>query len=281
MKLSPFTPLNFAGSNASDGLHSRYTQVFAPTDQIMIQVVADAEETAPTATLYDACTDEALGTIEWNEWEINDDTIVFFHVYCGLSDGFYYLTIADKTSEVFRVTSDEGILSRTTLLQYANKDNKQRDDVVFVIDGVRYFFDFRVPGGFKDSGWEFGVENEQFTTQYQDVVELYASDYITKTFTMGNSIGVPVWFGALLNRLLTCQFVYINAERYVREGGGVPNIETLIEGLDSFVFTQQLRKTVRIDADYEDENQVAIRRVDDTLNRIDSTENSNVIILEI
>lgn len=279
MKLSPFTPLNFAGSNASDGLHSRYTQVFAPTDQIMIQVVADAEDTAPTGTLYDACTDEVVDTITWNEWEINEDTVIYFHVFCGLSDGFYKLTIEDKTSDVFRVTSDEGILSKTTLLQYANKDNKQRDDVAFVIDGVRYFFDFRVPGGFKDSGWEFGVDNEQFTTQYQDVVELYASDYITKTFTMGNSIGVPVWFGALLNRLLTCQFVYINAERYVRDGGGVPSMESLIEGLDSFVFTQQLRKTVRIDADFDDENQVAIRRVDVDYNRID--DDTNIRILEI
>lgn len=279
MKLSPFTPLNFAGSNASDGLHSRYTQVFAPTDQIMIQVVADAEDTAPTGTLYDACTDEVVDTITWNEWEINEDTVIYFHVFCGLSDGFYKLTIEDKTSDVFRVTSDEGILSKTTLLQYANKDNKQRDDVAFVIDGVRYFFDFRVPGGFKDSGWEFGVENEQFTTQYQDVVELYASDYITKTFTMGNSIGVPVWFGALLNRLLTCQFVYINAERYVRDGSSVPSMESLIDGLDSFVFTQQLRKTVRIDADFDDENQVAIRRVDDDYNRID--EDTNIRILEI
>ena len=279
MKLSPFTPLNFAESNASDGLHSRYTQVFAPTDQIMIQVVADAEDTAPTGTLYDACTDEVVDTITWNEWEINEDTVIYFHVFCGLSDGFYKLTIEDKTSDVFRVTSDEGILSKTTLLQYANKDNKQRDDVAFVIDGVRYFFDFRVPGGFKDSGWEFGVDNEQFTTQYQDVVELYASDYITKTFTMGNSIGVPVWFGALLNRLLTCQFVYINAERYVRDGSSVPSMESLIEGLDSFVFTQQLRKTVRIDADFDDENQVAIRRVDEDYNRID--DDTNIRILEI
>lgn len=281
MKLSPFTPIYFPEANVSDGLKSRYVQTWAPTDQIMIQVVASTSESAPTATLYNACTDEAVGVITWNVWAMNTDKKIFFHVYQGLTEGYYYLTIADKTSEVFRVTSDEGILSKTTLLQYANKDNKQRDDVAFVIDGVRYFFDFRVPGGFKDSGWEFGVENEQFTTQYQDVVELYASDYITKTFTMGNSIGVPVWFGALLNRLLTCQFVYVNAERYVREGGSVPSMESLIEGLDSFVFTQQLRKTVRIDADYEDENQVAIRRVDDTLNRIDSTENSNVIILEI
>lgn len=281
MKLSPFTPLYFAESNVSDGLSSRYTQVWAPTDQIMIQVIAETSESAPTATLYDASTDEALGTITWNVWAINTDKKMFFHVYCGLSDGFYYLTIADKTSEVFRVTSDEGILAKTTLLQYSNKDNKQRDDVLFVIDNVHYFFDFRVPGGFKDSGWQFGVDNEQFTTQYQDVVELYANDYITKTFTMGNSIGVPVWFGAMLNRLLTCQFVYVNAERYVRESSNAPSMETLIDGLDSFVFSQELRKTVRIDADYEDDNQVAIRRVNNTNNRISDSVNENIIILEI
>ena len=281
MRLSPFTPLYFAEGNASDGLSSRYTQVWAPTDQIMIQVIAETSESAPTATLYDACTNTAIGTITWNVWNINTDKKMFFHVYSGLSDGYYKLTIADKTSEVFRVTSDESILAKTTLLQYSNKDNKQRDDVLFIIDSVHYFFDFRVPGGFKDNGWQFGVDNEQFTTQYQDVVELYAYDYVTKTFTMGNSIGVPVWFGEMLNRLLTCQFVYVNAVRYVRESSNTPNMETLIDGLDSFVFSQELRRTVRIDADYEDENQVAIRRVDNTYDRIDDAETENVIILEL
>ena len=281
MRLSPFTPLYFAEGNASDGLSSRYTQVWAPTDQIMIQVIAETSESAPTATLYNACTNTAVDTITWNVWTINTDKKMFFHVFCGLSDGYYKLTIEDKTSEVFRVTSDEGILAKTTLLQYSNKDNKQRDDVLFIIDGVHYFFDFRVPGGFKDSGWDFGVDNEQFTTQYQDVVELYAYDYVTKTFTMGNSIGVPVWFGEMLNRLLTCQFVYVNAVRYVRESGNTPSMETLIDGLDSFIFTQTLRRTVRIDADYEDDNQLAIRRVDNDYNRVIDDEDSNIRTLEI
>ena len=231
MKLSPFTPLYFAEPNLSDGLASRYTQVFAPTDHIMIQIIAGGSETAPTATLYDACTNEALGTIEWNVWTMNTNKKIFFHVYCGLTDGFYKLTIADKTSEVFRVTSDTGVLSKTTLIQYRFKDNTERLDMVSVIDLMPYFFDFRVPGGFKDSGWEFGVENEQFTTQYQDLVELYAREYISKTFTMGNSIGVPVWYGEMLNRLLTCSYVYFNGDRYVRDSSSTPSLETLIEGL--------------------------------------------------
>ena len=281
MKLSPFTPIYFPEANVSDGLKSRYVQTWAPTDQIMIQVVASTSESAPTATLYNACTDEAVGVITWNVWAMNTDKKIFFHVYQGLTEGYYYLTIADKTSEVFRVTSDTGLLERTTLIQYRNKDNKQRDDVAFVIDSVPYFFDIRVPGGFKDSGWAFGVDNEQFSTQYQDLVELYSSFYTDKTFTMGNSIGVPVWFGEMLNRLLTCHFVYIGGVRYARSESSVPEMEQLVEGLDSFVFTQQLRKIERIDADYESLNQVAMRRVDETTNRIDGTENANVIILEI
>lgn len=279
MKLSPFTPLYFAEPNLSDGLASRYTQVFAPTDHIMIQIIAGGSETAPTATLYDACTNEALGTIEWNVWTMNTNKKIFFHVYCGLTDGFYKLTIADKTSEVFRVTSDTGVLSKTTLIQYRFKDNTERLDMVSVIDLMPYFFDFRVPGGFKDSGWEFGVENEQFTTQYQDLVELYAREYISKTFTMGNSIGVPVWYGEMLNRLLTCSYVYFNGDRYVRDNSSTPSLETLIEGLDSFVFTQQLRKAQLLDPKIEELNQIAIRRVDDDYDRITDTENKNILIL--
>ena len=279
MKLSPFTPLYFAEPNLSDGLASRYTQVFAPTDHIMIQIIAGGSETAPTATLYDACTNEALGTIEWNVWTMNTNKKIFFHVYCGLTDGFYKLTIADKTSEVFRVTSDTGVLSKTTLIQYRFKDNTERLDMVSVIDLMPYFFDFRVPGGFKYSGWEFGVENEQFTTQYQDLVELYAREYISKTFTMGNSIGVPVWYGEMLNRLLTCSYVYFNGDRYVRDSSSTPSLETLIEGLDSFVFTQQLRKAQLLDPKIEELNQIAIRRVDDDYDRITDTENKNILIL--
>lgn len=44
MKLSPFTPIYFPEANVSDGLKSRYVQTWAPTDQIMIQVVASTSE---------------------------------------------------------------------------------------------------------------------------------------------------------------------------------------------------------------------------------------------
>lgn len=261
MKISPFTPLHFSEANRSDGMPSRFIQLWAPTDQILVEVIASAGDTAPSASLNDAHTDSVIGSIEWNEWKMNAEKVVFFTVLTGLSVGHYRLTVGSLTSEEFRVTDDANLLSRTTLVQYRFKDNRQRDDVVSVIDFMPYFFDFRVPGGFKDSGWQFGVSNEQFTTQREDLVELFANDYTSKTFTMGNSIGVPVWYGEMLNRLLCCSYVYFNGDRYVRNETEVPNINVLVEGLDSFVFTQILRKAQVIDPTIEELNQISIRRV--------------------
>lgn len=279
MRLSPFVPVHFPDGNPADGLESRYVQVWAPTDHIMLQVIAAAGEAAPAATLNDARTGAAIGAVDWQRWQMNSAKTVYFHEYAGLSEGLYTLTIADKTSDAFRVTADKGALGRTTLIQYRFRDNRQRDDVVSVIDRMPVFFDFRVPGGFKDSGWQFGVSNEQFTTQHEDVVELYANDYTLKTFTLGNSIGVPVWYAELLNRLLTCTYVYFGGVRYTRNDTEVPSMNTLVEGLDSFVFTQVLRKAQLLDPEIEETNQIAIRRVDEDSDRLTGTEGQTILIV--
>lgn len=263
MKISPFTPLHFSEANRSDGMPSRFIQLWAPTDQILVEVIASAGDTAPSASLNDAHTGSVIGSIEWNEWKMNAEKVVFFTVLTGMSVGHYRLTVGSLTSEEFRVTDDANLLSRTTLVQYRFKDNRQREDVVSVIDHMVYFFDFRVPGGFKDNGWQFGVSNEQFTTQREDIVELFAHDYTMKTFTMGNAIGVPVWYAEMLNRLLTCSYVYFNGDRYARSDSEAPQIQTLVDGLDSFVFTQMLRKAQVIDPKIEAQNQAVIRRIDD------------------
>ena len=268
MKISPFTPLHFREANESDGLPSRYIQTWAPTDQIMIQVIAEVGDTAPLATLNDAHTGASLGAIEFMEWQMNTSKLLFFAVLSGMSLGHYTVTIDGKTSEEFRVTDDASLLERTTLIHYRYKDNKQRDDVVSLIDHVIYFFDFRVPGGFKDGGWQFGVSNEQFTTQREDVVELFANEYTMKTFTMGNALGVPVWFAEHLNRLLTCSYVYFNGDRYTRSDTETPQVQSLVDGLDSFVFTQLLRKAQVLDAKMESMNQTVLRRIADSDTRI-------------
>jgi hypothetical protein len=278
MKISPFTPLCFE-PYVSDGLPSRYVQLWAPTDHILVQVLADSEDGEPDAELVNAVTGDTIDTISWQSWQMNTDKVLYFCDLSGLSVGYYKLVIEETESDVFRVTDDTALLARTSLLQYRFKDNKQRDDVVSVIDGVPHFFDFRVPGGFKDSGWGFGVTNEQFATQHADLVELYARDYITKTFSLGGPEGVPVWYGALLNRLLTCSYIYIDGERYTRNESETPAMQTLVEGVDSFVFTQVLR---RVSGDMEEAanqgNHVMLRRVSGSNVRI--VDNSNLLIIE-
>ncbi len=282
--ISPFTPLRFDDGTKSDGNKSRYVQVFAPTDRIMLQVFTGvgAGESVPVGKIYDAHTDELIDTISFGHWLVNENTKqLYFAVITGQSVGHYYITINDIPCDEYRVTDDPLVLQNTTLIQYSFKDNKQRDDVIAILDNVHYFFDWRVPGGFKDSGWGFGVDNEQFTSQRQQLVELYAREYTTKTFTLGGSVGVPVWYGDLLNRLLTCNYVYFNGVRYVRNESEVPSLNTLLDGLDSFVFTQVLRQSALTDSSIEDANQLCIRRVDDDYNRIDTDTTENQMIIEI
>ena len=261
MKISPFTPLHFGEANESDGLASRYVQVFAPTDQILIEIIAEADDVEPDCALLDAHTGSRIGNVSWQMWQMNSEKKLFFATLRGLTVGHYKISTLGMTCDEFRVTDDATTLAKTTLIQYRFKDNKQREDVVSVIDYMPYFFDFRVPGGFKASGWQFGVSNEQFTTQREDVVELFANDYTMKTFTLGGALGVPVWCAEMFNRLLTCSYVYFNGDRYTRNDTETPQINVLVDGLDSFVFTQLLRKAQVLDATIETANQIAIRRV--------------------
>lgn len=262
MKISPFVPLHFPEANESDGLPSRYIQIFAPTDKIMLQIIAAVGDDAPVATMWEAHTGETVNTITWQSWQVNAEKLVFFAELEGFDPGHYKVSIGTKVSDEFIVTDDQSILDGTTLIQYRFKDNRQRDDVLSVISNQVYFFDWRVPGGFKDSGVQFGVTNEQFSTQHEDLVELYATDYVIKTFTLGNAMGVPVWYGELFNRLLTCSYVYFNGDRYTRNEAEVPTMNVLVEGLDSFVFTQSLRKHRDAEGATTNLNRIALRRIE-------------------
>ena len=160
--VSPFTPLFFSPSSDVSGCKSHYTQVFAPTDQILIEVIVRAESRAITGKIISVC-DNSEMDIEWNVWSMNDSDKLYYYVITGLEDGYYMVNVNDSNSEPFRITSDESVLKNTTLIQYSSKDNKDRQDVIFFVSEQQMFFDWRVHGGFKDSNWSFGVDNEQFT----------------------------------------------------------------------------------------------------------------------
>ena len=192
-KISPFTPLFFNPSDDLFGIRSKYIQKFAPTDQIFIEIIAFSEKDEPVGSVVNAITGTRISKT-WNSWKMNDSIVLYYCVVTGLANGYYEFELNGKSSELFEVTDDERKLSRTTLIQYSMRDNKQRTDCVFIIEGKQYLFDFRVPGGFKDSGWGFGVTNEQFVSTEEDVFDLYSSENTIKTFTLGNAEGCPVWY---------------------------------------------------------------------------------------
>mgnify|MGYP001060692441 FL=1 len=260
MIVSPFTPLFFINRKA-DGIDSEYIQTFATTDQILLQLIGGRNATV-VAQVISEPDGAVLYQIQFNRWDIND-TVTLRFTTISLSPGYYSVSIMGiGRSEVFRVTDDPLILDKTTLIQYSMKNNRQRQDAVFFIDGMQYFFDFRVPGGFKDSNWTFGVESEQFVTPYADISQLFGLESTQKRFTLGGSMGVPVWFGEMLNRILICSHVYFDGVKYSRKEANVPELTVQLEGVNSFVFNQTLQQSTNLDPVIEQRNQAIIRRVD-------------------
>lgn len=259
MILSPFTPLFFPRQH-SDGINSRYVQTFALGDQILVEILAE-KDTIVSARLYSEPEHKDIYDIEFSTWAINSSTDLHFAVLSP-SIGHYSVEIDGiGRSDLFRVTDDGHILSKTTLIQYSMNSNRHRTDAVFFIDGMQRFFDFRVPGGFKQSNWAFSVEGEQFVTDKSDIVQLYGLESTQQKFTLGNSEGCPVWFAELLNRLLCCTYVYFDGVRYARKDTAAPEITVLIDGINSFVFSQNLQRVNNIDPTLTLQHQALIRRV--------------------
>ena len=275
MIISPFTPLFFPDVKV-DGIDSRYIQTFATTDEILVEVIGLASEGTPTASIICEPSQDVLCSIQFSQWNINSNDRLFFATL-NLSPGLYSVQIGDKRSTIFRITDNAAVLEKTTLIQYSMANNRQRKDAIFFIDGMQRFFDFRVPGGFKDSNWSFGVESEQFTTAEADIVQLYGLESTQKKFTLGLSDGCPIWFGELLNRLLTCTYVYFDGQRYARKDAAVPEITSLLDGLNSFVFSIQVQKVANIDPTLTMQHQAILRRVIDENYRL-VTENINRLI---
>lgn len=274
MMLSPFTPLFFPSMRA-DGVESPYVQTFATTDKILIELIGDVIWSG-SATVEEVNTGWSF-TIQFNTWDITDAIRLRFATL-SLSPGYYTVSIDGiGRSAMFRVTDDPVVLDNTTLIQYSNRDNRRRQDVVSWINGMQYFFDFRVPGGFKDSNWTFAVESEQFVTDDNDIIQLYGRESTQKKFTLGTSEGCPIWFAELLNRLLTCDFVYFDGERYARKEASVPEISVLLEGVNSFVFSQNLQKVANIDPELTLAHQAILRRISDTEYRAAITNTNRLI----
>ena len=266
MIVSPFTPLFFSPSTDNTGVGSRYEQTFAVTDHILIELIGKSEEDVPKASIVNNITGREYDLV-FSKYQFNSEEVLYYHILTGLMPGYYTIVIGEKDSNMFKVTDNILELSETVLIQYSMRDDKRRNDGIWYIYGGQQFFDFRVPGGFKDNGWGFSVDSEQFVTQDNDIINLYARETTFKTFTMGTQIGCPIWFAELLNRLLCCDYVYFDGIRYSRKDTSVPEPAEQYEGSRSFVFKQILQRVVNLEPTLEAAHQLMIRRVDDVAYR--------------
>lgn len=249
IKISPFTPLFFSPSSDKFGAESRYIQLFAPTDNIFIEVITTTEY--KMNGLLKNHVDGTSREIEFQSFSLKDGSTVFHSTITGLAPGYYSISVGDQECNVFKVTDDEHELDKTTLIRYSMRSNKQRNDCIFWNGEEQFYFEFRAPGGFKDDDWSFAVNNEQFEISNGNIVELFAVESTQKKFTLGNAEGCPVWFAEHLNRILCCSNVYFNGVRFVRKGNSVPEMTQEIVSLKSYIFKVSLQGMVdKIDVDF-------------------------------
>lgn len=215
-----------------------FRQCFDLSDGILLQIFCNGGET-PSAYLNDKIK-SLSSSISFKTYSVNED-VVMFYTYMYPGEGIYTVTINEQESNEFEVCEN----SCGALIEYTHKDNNTPFDNIFWVGDTNLSFKFRVPGGFKPSGVSIEVDNEQFSNQYQEIVELYSIPYTTRVFSMGDVNGLPYYIAELMNRILCLSDVKINGESFVREGNSKPEKVETIGRKELFIWSITLRQKLR------------------------------------
>ena len=235
IKIGDICPLFFSPVKDKYAIDVDYIQRFHTTDKILLQIFADDGEVA-SASLNDLIKGTS-SNIQFQTYEVNASVMMYYVVFTSLPDSVYSITFEMKESEPFEVCSDSNILEETALIRYSHKDNNSAFDNIFWIGDTQQVFECRVEAGFKPAGYSAKIDNEQYRNQRQEIEELYAVPYDSYVLTIGNSCGVPYWFGRHLNRILCVSMFDVNGERYVRSENSVPEISQVMEDSQMFFVT--------------------------------------------
>jgi len=235
IKIGDICPLFFSPVKDKYAIDVDYIQRFHTTDKILLQIFADDGEVA-SASLNDLIKGTS-SNIQFQTYEVNASVMMYYVVFTSLPDSVYSITFERKESEPFEVCSDSNILEETAMIRYSHKDNNSAFDNIFWIGDTQQVFEWRVEAGFKPAGYSAKIDNEQYRNQRQEIEELYAVPYDSYVLTIGNSCGVPYWFGRHLNRILCVSMFDVNGERYVRSENSVPEISQVMEDSQMFFVT--------------------------------------------
>lgn len=211
-----------------------FRQCFDTSDGILLQLFCDGGET-PSAFLCDKIK-SSKDKIDFKTCQVND-SVVMHYTYIYPAEGVYSVIVEGKESEDFEVCDN----AKGVLIEYTHKDNNSVFDNIFWNGSAQFTFKMRVVGGFKPSGVNLEVDNEQFANQRQEIVELYSVPYTTRTFYMGDVNGVPYYVAELLNKIFCLSDVRIDGVNYVREGNAKPEKTETIGGKELFMWSVLLR----------------------------------------
>lgn len=236
MNFCPFNPVRFKA-----GIRPVGGRTFANKDRIFLEVFHTGGQTPDSLVLHDAVTDAEVFSMTWHTFYLNDEQSVSFYELPELDSGEYYLSFGSYISQRITVT-DISELSGTIYVEYSQAWNRDRDDIISLINGNVRYFGLRLYGGFKDNAWSFGVDNEQYISANGDIVELSAIDYTDKTLTIGLSEGLSIEEGEFLNRIFTCRYIFIDGRRYAPTGDVSLNKTETYEGSGRFNYTIILRE---------------------------------------
>lgn len=235
VKIGDVCPLFFSPLEYAFGVSSDYLQKFHVSDSIHVQVFStDGDTVAGTLNNLSAGSSSAL---TFSSYVHNDKVTMFYITLTGLAEAVYSVTINGHESEPFHVCASDELLERTSLISYSHKDNNSPFDNIFWIGEEQQIFQFRLEAGFKPAGFAPMVSNEQYRTQFQEIVEMFAIPYERYSLTIGDAIGLPYWLIRHINRILCLSHFAVNGTRFVRSESSVPEITQVMEDVQLFTAT--------------------------------------------
>lgn len=251
LRIGDITPLIFRPADDDPSATAlRFTQRFGRYDHIVVQAVGDTSTTV-TATVYNAQTGAQTYSNAATRVQIDGGWYLYHCALPVLPEGCYYVTLTGGgitlRSQDFEVTRLVENDSEWVRIEYGGTENDTPMDAMFVVSGVRVPFVLRLPAGFKPQGWDGSVEVETYRTQRQELRVLYSAPYDKYTLTIGTAAGLPVEYIRLLNNILSCEYVYINGERYCRSESSVPEKQLAMTGAQMFTASVVLEKQPTLD----------------------------------
>lgn len=252
VKLSDISPLLFDVKSASFERPVEYIQKFSTSDLPIIIQSVDEPSKSLSMSIIDLITNEkyVVNPIITNVNEYN----VLYEFTINIREGLYKAVVVDledkigseKVSIPFFICANDAHLDNTVRITYTNENNITSFGAVFKVGKTPRIFTLRVEGGFKSENRSLQIENEQFRTQRQEIIELYAVPFESSTMTIGNNEGVPFEMARLINNILCLSDIKINGDKYVRSESSVPEQQIIAERYPQYNYTIKLENAENI-----------------------------------